>query len=119
MPLRRGISKTYGGKIQTSGDTSPSSGEGQMRTGISVAHRAESHDSGDGSRLLWAKAKCAGAQVKVMELINQIAGDSSPTVVGLGQMCRGIRETHGGEVPLAEYTGQIFWGDRHAGAACP
>ena len=43
MPLCRGIRDTYGGKVQTSGDTSLISGGDQMRRGtISVTLGGES-----------------------------------------------------------------------------
>ena len=52
----QGIREPYGGEVQTSGGTSPTSREDQMRRGIRVT--AELLETV--VRLLCAKAKCAG-----------------------------------------------------------
>ena len=58
----RGISVTYDGETETPGDTSPTSGVGQMHWGIREIHRGEI----------------------------QTVGDTSPISVGQDQMRRGI-----------------------------
>ena len=71
MPLCRGLRETYGGNIQTSGDTSPISGRDHRRRDTSVTLGGES----------------------------QTPGGAKPTSVCQGQMRRGTGETHGGVKP--------------------
>ena len=71
-------------------------------------------------RLLCAEAECAGAHLKLMRMIEQTSGDTSPTPLGSGQTCRGIRETHWGETHAAEHISQTREANnKHTGAACP
>ena len=72
-----------------------------MRRGIGVTLGVRAKLLETLVRPLLAKAKCAGAQLKLLGVINRVSGDARPTPVGPGQTCsQQPTVTILGEVPM-------------------